>query len=519
MHAVYKYISSVSLQGHTLELRDLIACHENLFCSFVSGVIVTAGEVQDHDFDSLKFDFDVSKLFFQISKLSVLFKDSLLDEYIHLFDIALSGAVIRQSFGVHPRLRVLGQMEARSMHGDVIIMAGLNEGVWPNVDSVDPWMSRTMQQQFGLPTSDQYLSLSAHDFVQAFCQGEVMITRSTRIGSDIAVPSRWLSKFHVLADIAGLDIRTLQCSDVQIWADLFSQKDMDISFSRPIFSPPIAVRPHRMSVTEIDKLIQDPYGIYAKHVLKLKKLPAFSDDEEARLRGIIIHNALEKFNKNYGDRIPEKAPDILLDYAHAEFEKSYGDDPIWMYWQHQFLDAFISYLRHEKLWRADYKIAGLEQSGQVVLDGDGYQFTLRGRFDRIDVKYGDDHACALIDYKTSQTFNKKDISDLRSAQLPLEAMMIERGGIKNLSDMAADYMGYWIVKSGSEAMQKIAIQGEACQDIAAEAEARLMGLMDYYLNDGGAYVCLPNAMNLPRYNDYAHLSRVPEWSNEASADE
>ena len=41
---------------------------------------------------------------------------------------------------------------------------------------------------------------------------------------------------------------------------------------RPEPRPPLAARPRRLSVTEIEHWLRDPYTIYAKHMLGLQPL-------------------------------------------------------------------------------------------------------------------------------------------------------------------------------------------------------------------------------------------------------
>ena len=48
-------------------------------------------------------------------------------------------------------------------------------------------------------------------------------------------------------------------------------------------------------MTEIKRLIRDPYAIYAKHVLRLKPLDPLVQAPDALLRGIVIHEILEHF--------------------------------------------------------------------------------------------------------------------------------------------------------------------------------------------------------------------------------
>ena len=96
--------------------------------------------------------------------------------YPALLDVLLVGQVTRQKFGSHPRLSILGLLEARLQHADMVILAGLNEGTWPPDGGSDPWMSRPMRKEFGLPSSERRIGLTAHDFQQAFMAPEVVIT-------------------------------------------------------------------------------------------------------------------------------------------------------------------------------------------------------------------------------------------------------------------------------------------------------------------------------------------------------
>lgn len=79
-------------------------------------------------------------------------------------------------YGTHPRLRILGQLEARMTDADLIVVAGLDEKTWPPEASHDPWMSRPMRAEFGLPPPKRQIGLAAHDFVQGFCAPHVVLT-------------------------------------------------------------------------------------------------------------------------------------------------------------------------------------------------------------------------------------------------------------------------------------------------------------------------------------------------------
>ncbi len=73
------------------------------------------------------------------------------DDAVPLLRSLLDGIAIRPPYGQHPRVRILGLIEARLVKTDLMILAGLNEGVWPAPPSPDPWLPVSVRRQLGLP--------------------------------------------------------------------------------------------------------------------------------------------------------------------------------------------------------------------------------------------------------------------------------------------------------------------------------------------------------------------------------
>ena len=51
--------------------------------------------------------------------------------YPDMLDALMAGQAVRPRYGRHPRLHIWGPLEARLQHADLIVLGGLNEGVWP----------------------------------------------------------------------------------------------------------------------------------------------------------------------------------------------------------------------------------------------------------------------------------------------------------------------------------------------------------------------------------------------------
>ena len=50
---------------------------------------------------------------------------------------------------------ILSAIESRLLHFDVVILSGLNEGMWPESISVDPWLNTSLSNELGL-TPEEY---------------------------------------------------------------------------------------------------------------------------------------------------------------------------------------------------------------------------------------------------------------------------------------------------------------------------------------------------------------------------
>ena len=118
--------------------------------------------------------------------------------YVVMFSTLLAQRVVRPRHDRHPRLALLGPLEARLQSYDLVIVGGLNEGSMPPDIGGDPWMSRPMRRAFGLPALERRIGLSAHDFLSAAAAPEVILTRAQRVDGSPTEPSRWLLRLDAV---------------------------------------------------------------------------------------------------------------------------------------------------------------------------------------------------------------------------------------------------------------------------------------------------------------------------------
>ena len=113
-----------------------------------------------------------------------------------------------------------------------------------------------------------------------------------------AIASRWLQRLTQLTRGLELESRLAPAIDYLALARILRPESTgtEAASHRPAPRPPVASRPRRLSVTEIETWLRDPYAIYARHVLKLRPLDALDAETVGPLNcGSALHRALELF--------------------------------------------------------------------------------------------------------------------------------------------------------------------------------------------------------------------------------
>ncbi len=459
-----------------------------------------------------------ASLFFSgLLQQSSLMSDVNLQEYGGALELFMRGVTVRPAYGTHSRVRILGQLEARMIDADLVILGGLNEGVWPPDAGVDPWMSRPMRKQFGLPGLERSIGLAAHDFVQGLCAGRVVLTRSKRLGQAPSVPSRWLQRMNAVVQAAGLKGRdVLGRTDVLQWARGFDVADEFVPMLRPDPAPPVDVRPRRLSVTKIEMWLQDPYSIYAGYILRLRPLEQVEKEADAAVWGSLLHDAMDRFVTAYPDSVPDDAAGILQGLAR-EIVDEYSDDvAAWRFMWPRFEKISYWYEGQERAWRSQARPVKTEVKGEMSFDVAGGAFVLSARADRIDKML--DGRAAIIDYKSGGNFSKTRMKRGDLPQLPLEGLILAAGGFEGVPPLDTGAFGYWLMTGAQEAGKTFWVDEDVSQTMEV-VERGLRDLIERFDEAGTPYLSLPRADYLPRFNDYLHLARVAEWATMDDAEE
>jgi len=385
-----------------------------------------------------------------------------------------------------------------------VICCGLNEGSWPQAITPDPWLAPMIRKSLGLPAQERQIGLSAHDLVGAMGAKRVILSRARRDDSGPAIASRFLLR---LKGMCGDNLK--DHPQARAWLAALDQPETEpVPYARPAPMPSAEQRHIPISVTQVDRLVADPYAFYANKIMGFASLDRIDEDPSAAWRGTIIHDILDQWAKQ-----DDYAPGALRERAQS-FLQDPGLHPLMRsLWAPRLLEGLD--------WIAE-TVAENRKAGREPLESEIYGKTeiagveLSGIADRIDRM--PDSGLAVVDYKTGGAPSNRAVIEGYNLQLGLLAAIAELGGFKDIAGEAVAFE-YWSLakKSGTDSFGHVRspTKGRPDNIIAADAMvdhavARFNDAADRYLK-GSEPMTAKLHPEYARYADYDQLMRLEEW--------
>ena len=434
-------------------------------------------------------------------------------EFPQVLDCLIAPVTVRPRFPKHPRLHIYGPLEARLIDFDRVILAGLNEGTWPQITRSDPFLNRSMQSEVGMASPERQTGLSAHDFQQLMGKPDVILSRSARSDGAPSVMSRWLQRLMALLGETCSDaLVTKGARYVRLGEVLDTSGKANPPSKRPCEFPPVDVRPTSLYVTDIELWIRDPYALYAKHILKLRPLPELQRTSDAALKGTLYHDVLEAYvtERNYDKPIAarlERLDTLIRERVGAE-KLPKEIEQVWLI---RFLEIAEDFVNWEEKHHGAGTIGAIhcEVDGKHALpDAD---FILRARADRIDEL--SDGSLHVLDYKTGSSPSIGQARTL-SPQLALEGIIAREGGFENVSAGPLSELSLMRLRRGKEFGDKgLSDKKMSAGDYAEKALKELTAMVIAFSSEDQGYI----SRRVPFKDselagDYDHLARSREWS-------
>jgi ATP-dependent helicase/nuclease subunit B len=401
--------------------------------------------------------------------------------------------------GGDARIAIWGLLEARLQRRDLMILGGLNESVWPAPPGEDPFLSRPMRAALGLPSLDARIGLAAHDFAQLANAPNVVLTRALRREGSPTLASRWLWRLQTLVQGAHAKLQT---ADAHLdWARKLHAPANPRTPKIPRPKPPSDKRLKRLSVTQVETLIRDPYAVYARRILGIEALRPIGYVASYAERGSAVHKAIERFEDGADPALLSDLLDEELRRAGIPPERRAAERARLMI----SVNALIAWFAERKMLNATiYR----EEKGVLEVNG----VELSGVADRIEV--GPNHV-AILDFKTGSPATVKQVQSGLSPQLPLEAAMLARGAFPKVPAAVATELCYWRFGNAEPTPKPLDLDAH---EEAEKALKALEGLLHRYAQADQPFLSKPRVQFIKPYDEYDHLARRKEWAD-AEADE
>lgn len=436
-------------------------------------------------------------------------------EMADLVSTLLTEQTVRTGGANQPRLRILGAIEARLVRADRMILAGLEEGVWPNAASTDPFLSRPMRKSLGLPPPERRLGQTAQDFVQAACADDAILVHSERRGGQPAVKSRWLWRLEMLTRGADAVDAPVQLHRPSIGLEQARALDAPTRATpdyarRPAPRPPVERRPRQLPVTGVERWVRDPYAVYARYVLNLRQLDRPGQSAEAIARGQAVHKAVERLTLSW--------PDVLPDDCEGEISKLLHEELT----HHGFEDAAMAreapLARNAARWLAGFEMRRrakgidirVEEPLSLTFEAPAGPFTLTAKADRIELS---STGAAVLDFKTGQIPSAKQLKTGFAPQLTLTGAILAEAGSKTSGPVEPEELTYVrVVGRKVPGEQAVRASGAEAAHLSQAALAGLKARVARFDSERTPYLSWVAPQFMGNFGgNYDHLARVWEW--------
>jgi len=407
-------------------------------------------------------------------------------------------------------IQILSPIEARLLNFDIVILASLNYGNFPQIES-ENWLGRKIRSDLGIDLMAKKIGQNAYDFCNYLSNKNLILTRSQSKNGVLAIASPFILRFEILCKKFAIEL-----IGIKKYQELLSAKNSNelcdeasnllgvegkykknklLSEERLSPKPPRKYRPKKLAITDISKLISNPYQIYARKILQLQELRKIDYEPEFMEFGSFVHKALEEFVKNPCglENFLQKAQEIFAQYFISEEAQ--------LIWWPKFENIFKNFIIENSRLEACHNYVEVPVKMMIK------DILLVGKIDRVSFFESDE--VEIFDYKTGQVPSSREVDSGDQPQLTISALMlclgvIENADLKNIEEQKIRALNYWKLSAFSESEIKVmAKTNEKVAIMIAAAKAGLERLFEHFDDEKNGYFA-----NSDIKNEYSHLARI-----------
>jgi inactivated superfamily I helicase/RecB family exonuclease len=370
-------------------------------------------------------------------------------------------------------IQLLSPIEARMINCDIVILCALNDGVFPKRDG-ESWLGKKIRKSLNIENSLKQIGVNACDFCHYLSLPKVILSRHQSGNNSVKAPSQFWLRFQLFCQFFAISLSPIKEKR------LFQVKNnIDQKFNGYRYQLNI----DKISITEIVKLIHNPYYIYAKKILNLHELPKINYEPSFAEFGSFIHKVLEI-------EIAQKKSNSTPDIYHEIFTKYFSATDSWLIWWPKFKKIYNNFIKDNEQFKNCKNF--LEQYLETNISGK----KIYGKIDRIIIN--NDNSVEIIDYKTGILPTKKDVELLKEPQLIIAALLAHNNNFTNIK-----YLKYWKLSNKNNIIKSCCNDSEL-YNLIDDVRINIGNIINYYFLDDNKF----KAIKDDQYDSYKHLSRI-----------
>ncbi len=409
-----------------------------------------------------------------------------LDEFLIVLSRMIISERVRYDEQAYDTVTITSLLEARLLKFDLVIIPKLNHP-FPKINNSRFFIKPTEAQKIGLPKDDVLIGYTHFDLSSHLVQ-KSFISRSEKEANESKIPALIFEKITTFRRLKARDDISAKYF---AWYDLANQAMQVSSALRPVPNP--KTRPDRISISGVEKLMENPYGYYAQYILGLKKIDRIDYNLSNKEFGTAIHNTI---------RLAQ--PYVAEEEYIAEFKKIFSKE-LGVY-ANSIIAKNFWLPRIEKIakWVWQYESERKDEIKEVQKEQ-----KLNYKFDDINVfaiadriEYLKNNSVKVIDYKTGNIPQKNEVDSGVYPQLPIEGLIVYK--LSKVNEISGEYHALKTKKDPAE-IKEIKLDLDKC-----EQELRLL-LQKFLKGEESFFAVHDDEEILSKTKDYFHLSRVREW--------
>ena len=356
---------------------------------------------------------------------------------------------------------VTGLVEARLARSDLLILAGLNDGVFPAAAATQVVLPGRVRRLLGLPTWREARARDAELFLRLLHGAPIVaVTWSRWREQQPALPSPLVARLQLALDNAEAEpaptvpwrSEAPPLAEIDAAQAAFTAEPLPIA--RHAEARPLAA----LSWSALARWRDCPYRVLLERGFALQADEEVREEFGRKEYGSVVHAVMcEALGEGapcriaLGDGQAGAAAAALTEVARRHFLPGAAELPERRLWLDAFLkqvpgliaveiDRFLSWRPAALEAAFTFPLAELQAWTTAMAAAAGQELppplpdhaagvTLRGIIDRIDRSLLVEHELAVIDYKTGGAPVFKDLTELEDLQLALYALALELGAV------------------------------------------------------------------------------------------